>query len=34
MAVLDIDCTELAGVDEVDQRELDAIVRFIASRFQ
>jgi len=34
VAVLDIDCTELAGVDEVDQRELDEIVRFVGSRFQ
>jgi len=34
VAVLDIDCTELAGVDEVDQWELEHIVRFIASRFQ
>jgi L-methionine (R)-S-oxide reductase len=34
MAVLDIDCTELAGLDEVDQRELHEIVRFVASRFQ
>jgi L-methionine (R)-S-oxide reductase len=34
MAVLDIDCTELTGLDEVDQRELHEIVRFVASRFQ
>lgn len=31
-AVLDIDCTELAGVDEVDQNELERIVRFVGSR--
>jgi L-methionine (R)-S-oxide reductase len=34
VAVLDIDCTHLGGVDEVDQRELGDIVRFVASRFQ
>jgi len=34
VAILDIDCTELGGVDEVDQRELHEIVRFVALRFQ
>jgi L-methionine (R)-S-oxide reductase len=34
VAVLDIDCTEVSGLDDVDQQELDHIVRFVASRFQ
>jgi L-methionine (R)-S-oxide reductase len=33
-AVLDIDCTEKSGVDDVDQSELDQIVRFVAARLE
>jgi GAF domain-containing protein len=33
-AILDIDCTEKDGVDDVDQFELDQIVRFVASRLE
>jgi GAF domain-containing protein len=32
-AILDIDCTELGGVDELDQAELLQVVAFVASRF-
>ena len=31
-AVLDIDCTELRGVDEVDQAGLEQVSQFVASR--
>ena len=32
VAVLDIDCIELGGVDEIDRRELEAVGSFVASR--
>src|SRR5215813_1766411 len=31
-AILDIDCTELSGIDEVDQAELEHLSQFIAEK--
>ena len=33
-AILDIDCSEKGGVDEVDQFELDQIISFVGSRLE